>query len=268
MRRYDLARTARALCSGLGAACFVLAFLADVLGSSLAIRYSWAPGYKFLALSRSIGFIGSLAYASGLLVFNLPDYVGLLDFGELQRCGSSFCSAVAFSMKTAIGSGLLAKAAVEFLPLLVSFSWTLFRIGFFLAWDSRNADAVKALMWVTLSCMLRLSPLPGTAAFIASPGQEVILWFSAFLLMPAMLLAVIVKFRLTHLGWYFLWGWVLYLVPLLMMARYALGMDLATLLHRLYKYLKADWPSFLAEFTLSDVVLSDLFFAVLFSKPS
>ncbi|CAE7265851.1 unnamed protein product [Symbiodinium necroappetens] len=227
-------------------------------------------GLKFLALalSRSIGFIGSLAYASGLLVFNLPDYVGLLDFGELQRCGSGFCSAVAFSMKTAIGSGLLAKAAVEFLPLLVSFSWTLFRIGFFLALDSRNADAVKALMWVTLSCMLRLSPLPGTAAFIASPGQEVILWFSAFLLMPAMLLAVIVKFRLTHLGWYFLWGWVLYLVPLLMMARYALGMDLATLLHRLYKYLKADWPSFLAEFTLSDVVLSDLFFAVLFSKPS
>ena len=63
---------------------------------------------------------GNLFYAAGLLVFNLPDYVGLLDFGMLQRCGSEFCKALAASMKSAVGSGLLAKAGMEFLPLLVS----------------------------------------------------------------------------------------------------------------------------------------------------
>ena len=139
-------------------------------------------------------------------------------------------------------------------------AWTFFRIGFFLASGSKNADAVNALMWVTLSCLLRLSPLAGTAAFIACPSTGVIGWFLAFLLLPGSLLAVIMKFRLKHLAWYFLWGWVLYLVPLLMMASYALGMGVVDLIRRILDYLKEDWPSFLAEFTLSDVVISDLFF--------
>ena len=75
-------------------------------------------------------------------------------------------------------------------------------------------EAVNALMWVTLSCMLRLSPLAGTAAFVASPSAEVIGWFIAFLLLPTLLLGVIVKMKFTSLAWYFLWGWVLYLMPL------------------------------------------------------
>ncbi len=36
-----------------------------------------------------------------------------------KRCGSQFCKAVASSMKSAFGAGLLAKAGAEFLPLLV-----------------------------------------------------------------------------------------------------------------------------------------------------
>lgn len=125
-------------------------------------------------------------------------------------------------------------------------------------------EAVNALMWVTLSCMLRLSPVAGTAAFVASPSAEVIGWFIAFLLLPTLLLGVIVKMKFTSLAWYFLWGWVLYLMPLLVMASYALGVDFGTLLRRLFEYLKQDWPSFLAEFTLSDVLISDLFFTMVF----
>ena len=229
-------------------------------------------------------------------MFNLPDYVGLLDFGSLERCGSEFCKALAGSMKSAVGSGLLAKAGMEFLPLLaagcefwisfkflliiksscwqfsdtfkdgkVCLAWTSFRIGFFLASDPKNAHLVNALMWVTLSSMLRLSPLAGTVAFIASPKTEVIGWFTAFLTLPALLLGIIVKCRLTHLGWYFLWGWVFYLVPLLVMASYALGMDFLTLISKFFNYLREDWPSFLAEFFLSDVVISDLFFTMVFT---
>lgn len=121
-------------------------------------------------------------------------------------------------------------------------------------------------MWVTLSSMLRLSPLAGTAAFIASPKTEVIVWFAAFLLLPALLLSVIVRFKLTNLAWYFLWGWIFYLVPVLVMASYALGMDFLTLIRRFLDYLREDWPSFLAEFFLSDVVISDLFFTMVFSE--
>lgn len=108
--------------------------------------------------------------------------------------------------------------------------------------------------------MLRLSPLAGTAAFIACPKTAVIGWFIAFLLLPALLLGVIVKFRLTQLGWYFLWGWVFYLVPLLVMASYALGMDFLTLIHEFFEYLIGR-----ASF-LSDVVISDLFFTMVFTE--
>ena len=50
------------------------------------------------------------------------------------------------------------------------------------------------------------------------------------------------------------------------MASHAIGVDMWTLLLRLRDYLREDWPSFLAEFTLSDVVISDLVFAMIFRE--
>ena len=47
-------------------------------------------------------------------------------------------------------------------------------------------------MWATFSCMFRLSSLPATAAFIASPGITVVCWFLAFLLLPTVLAAFII----------------------------------------------------------------------------
>ena len=44
-----------------------------------------------------------------MLVLNLPDYVGLLDFGVLEHCGSGFCKAVTDSMKSAVGFWTVGK---------------------------------------------------------------------------------------------------------------------------------------------------------------
>ena len=113
----------------------------------------FAFGY-FWRFSPFSQITGSLFYAAGMLVFNLPDYVGLLDFGSLERCGSGFCKAVAASMKSAFGSGLLAKAGIEFLPLLASwrplccvscFSWKgfqPFRVAKRFVWKLCSTDGV------------------------------------------------------------------------------------------------------------------------------
>lgn len=63
--------------------------------------------------------------------------------------------------------------------------------------------------------------------------------------------------------WYILWGWVFYLVPLLGLASCALGEDMGTLIRQLWTYASENWMNLLAEFTLSDVVLSDMFFLLL-----
>lgn len=63
---YASARAAWQLCSMVGAGCFALAMLSDMLGSSLAMRWD-IPAVKFLAWSRRLGFLGSLGCAPSKL---------------------------------------------------------------------------------------------------------------------------------------------------------------------------------------------------------
>lgn len=146
VEQYGRVRFQNMVWSCIGASSFALAAVLDIAGSTLVLRGFWPSCARCLNLSRMSGFIGALAFACGLITFNLPDYVNLLDFGSLhlgcilscsvvslsdgqglpkknavrKRCGSQFCKAVASSMKSAFGAGLLAKAGAEFLPLLVS----------------------------------------------------------------------------------------------------------------------------------------------------
>jgi len=217
--------------------------------------------------SRTCGIVGTLLCAAALLAFNLPDYVGLLDFGPtLGHCGSGFCQGVSDSMRAALGSGLLAQAGVDFVPMLVALPWTLFRIGFFLSEDKQNSKAVGALMWATIMCMFRLSLLPATIAYIATADSQIVLWYAAFLVLPLCLLSFIAATGRHRLGWYFLWGWGFFAVPLFGMTAVALQEDWWTLMQRAWQSFQASWPSFLAEFTLSDVVISDVFFLLIYGR--
>ena len=171
VRRYACARMARAVCS-MGAACFVLATAVDLAGSSYALCVGL--GIKSPCHLQETGVRRLCRLRCWHPRVQPSRLVSLLGFGPLGRCCSEFCKGVALSMKTAIGAGLLTKTSIEFLPLLVCLAWTLFRIGLFLSSEGRNAEAVNALMWVTLSSMLRLSPLAGTAAFVASASVAAI----------------------------------------------------------------------------------------------
>ena len=62
--------------------------------------------------------------------------------------------------------------------------------------------------------------------------------------------------------WYFCWGWVAFLVPLLKLSSVAIGESVGQLMNRLITDLfNADsWQDTIAEFVLSDVVISDLLY--------
>jgi len=65
--------------------------------------------------------------------------------------------------------------------------------------------------------------------------------------------------------WYLFWGWAFFLVPLLAMGSVAMEEGMWSLWCRLYRSLFSpdNWPNSVAEFTLSDVVISDMFFMIL-----
>lgn len=62
VKQYGSARAARLLFSAVGASCFTMAALSDMMGSSLAMRWG-LPAIKFLRWSRRLGFLGSLEHA-------------------------------------------------------------------------------------------------------------------------------------------------------------------------------------------------------------
>jgi len=254
---YGRARCQHMVCTVLGAGLFVTAAALDTLGSG-------SPAW--LQACRLSGFAATLAYVSGMLAGNLPDYVGMLDFAPtLGRCGSEFCSAVASSMRAAFGAASLVQSGAMFIPILVSLPWTLGRIAFFLSVDSDNVRAVMALTWGTLTCMLKLSILPATVAFIFRPLRLIAFLYVLFLLAPSLFLLWVVRTRRTYLIYYLLWGWVFFMVPLLVMGSVAMKENIWTLWWHLCQSLlsKDNWPNTLAEFALSDVVISDMFFMIL-----
>eukprot|EP00928_Gymnodinium_smaydae_P013360 TRINITY_DN14877_c0_g2_i1.p1 TRINITY_DN14877_c0_g2~~TRINITY_DN14877_c0_g2_i1.p1 ORF type:complete len:154 (+),score=4.22 TRINITY_DN14877_c0_g2_i1:237-698(+) len=142
-------------------------------------------------------------------------------------------------------------------------SLLLFRVGFFLSVDLANEAAVRSLMWATLTCMLRLAILPATAAYVIRPGTAIVVWFTAFLVIPLALMLYILKCGKTNLVWYFVWGWGAYLVPLVAMANIALQEEFGMMLRQMWDYFRTAWPTLIAEFTLSDVVISDMYFSLL-----
>jgi len=147
----------------------------------------------------------------------------------------------------------------------VSLPWTLGRIAFFLSSDEANGRAVAALTWGTLTCMLRLSVLPATVAFVRRPVALVAWLYVLFLVAPSLFLLWVLATRRTHIVWYLLWGWIFFLVPLLAMGSVATEEGMWPLWWRLCRTLLSEdnWPNTLAEFALSDVVISDMFFMVL-----
>ena len=120
--------------------------------------------------------------------------------------------------------------------------------------------ALYVLMWCTMSSLPRLSLLPATMAYVYNPDSLIVDWYAIFLVATIGLMVCIHATGRKGLGWYFLWGWVFFLLPLLMMATVALQEALGSLLLRMWRSLWEDWSTFLAEFTLSDVVISDAFF--------
>jgi hypothetical protein len=253
---YGDARWQHMGCTVLGAALFVSSMALDIFGA----------GRECLRAGRLCGLFGTLAYVAGTLFENMPDYVGLLDFTPtLGKCGSEFCASVASSMRAALGSAFLAHSGAFFIPLLISLPWTLGRIGFFLAKDDANANAVAALTWGTLTCILRLSILPATVAFIYRPVPPVAWLYVVFLVGPSLFLTWVVSTKRTSLAWYFVWGWTVFLLPLLGMGSVALDESMWTLWYRIFRGLLMNgrWADTLAEFALSDVVISDMFFMIL-----
>ena len=65
-----------------------------------------------------------------------------------------------------------------------------------------------------------------------------------------------------NFGWYMVWGWVAFLLPLLKVASISLGDDMQTLFSRLVTTLFSaeEWPNTICEFVLSDVIVSDLLY--------
>ena len=210
--RYALARNQQLGFSLLGAVLFLTAVAFDIFGKHTALFWQ-----------RFLGMAGAGMYITSMVSLNLPNYVGMLDFRPtLGHCGAKFCTEVATSMASALGTGMLANSAMHFVPILVSLPWTLFRIAFFLAVDQANRDVVFVLTWCTMSCLPRLSLLPATMAYVYNPDSLIVDWYVIFLLATMGLMVLIHATGRKGLGWYFLWGWVFFLVPLLMMASVAL----------------------------------------------
>ena len=65
-----------------------------------------------------------------------------------------------------------------------------------------------------------------------------------------------------NFGWYMVWGWAAFLLPLLKVASISLGDDMETLFSRLVTTLFSaeEWPNTICEFVLSDVIVSDLLY--------
>ncbi len=92
--QYARVRFQNMVWSFVGASSFALAAVLDIAGSTLVLRDFWPSCARCLNLSRMSGFIGALAFACGLITFNLPDYVNLLDFGSLHLGCILSCSVV------------------------------------------------------------------------------------------------------------------------------------------------------------------------------
>lgn len=88
VNQYAAARATKEICSFVGAGCFTIAMLLDLLGSSLAMRRPMRrsiPAIKFLDWARRLGFSGSSSGASA--VFHFESWV-------VPEEGLSFTSSV------------------------------------------------------------------------------------------------------------------------------------------------------------------------------
>lgn len=180
--------------------------------------------------------------------------------------------------------------------------WTLGRIAFFLAISKTKAKhalqaIVESLLWGTLSGLFRLTILPITMAFLYQPSAAIGEYYTLFFICSSTVLYFIIRYeKLSDFGpfrlpeqlmrlcvpaeladavassfsafdkrnvlWYFCWGWVAFLVPLLKLSSVAIGETMGQLMNRLITDLfNADtWQDTIAEFVLSDVVISDLLY--------
>jgi hypothetical protein len=271
------------------ACAFMLAAAADLYRSSI-----W-----WLRVSRLCGFVGALGCIVSIFLGFTPDYVNQLDFQHtLGRCGQEFCKVMSNSARAGFSTIMVAQAGTTFVPILVSMPWTLGRIAFFLAVDRENdTSIVTALLWGAVSAIFRLTLLPITIVYLYRPNPVTTTYYAIFLACSSFVLIFIVNKErifnkrskreggiplhsggdddetntwgnIKHLvnsrnfGWYLVWGWGAFLLPLMKVASVALDDTISSLFWRLIKQLFSaeTWQDTVSEFVLSDVVISDMLY--------
>jgi len=255
------------------ASLFALSMAADLYKSD----------WWWLKASRLLGFAGTFVAILSLFYGFTPDYVNALDFQHtLQRCGTEFCAAVSSSARATFSTAMVAQAGVTFVPILINMPWTLGRVAFFLAVDKKNDPSiVRALLWGAVSSMFRLTLLPITVVYLYHPIDRIIPWYIFFLGSASLVLAgitfssrcfncesespILRYMNKQNLLWYAVWGWGAFLIPLLVVVSVALEESIGQLIQNLWNALfsSEEWQNTIAEFVLSDVVISDLFYVAI-----
>eukprot|EP00928_Gymnodinium_smaydae_P067804 TRINITY_DN5079_c0_g2_i1.p1 TRINITY_DN5079_c0_g2~~TRINITY_DN5079_c0_g2_i1.p1 ORF type:complete len:1716 (-),score=151.81 TRINITY_DN5079_c0_g2_i1:168-5315(-) len=262
-----------------GLACLLLAALTEFVGECFGPEAE----KRRLKISRFLACCSVVPIGGSIVVETWPNYVKLLDWNKyFIVCGVGWAARMTTTMQAAFGAAAVAGTGANFIAPLVCIPWTLGRIAFFLASDVKHLHghaklhldhAVRALSWVTLSGIARLTILPATICYIVAPTMDVILLYAFLTIVPTVVLMVALRLRSASACAlsviYLIWGWILFLAPIIGMVSLGTGWTITEVIRSIWDDLmsKDKWALTIAEFFLSDVIISDLVFMSLADTP-
>ena len=294
VKEYAMSLESRRLSGWVTAALFLIGSIVDLASSTpAALRAS-----RYLGLAGALSAATSL-----FLGFTPDYVQHLNFTQTICRCGNEFCNVIGSTARAGFSAAMVFESGETFVPILVSMPWTLGRIAFFLDFEAVNRPLVRTLIWATVICTVRLTVLPVTAAYLYTPNAAITGWYGLFVaLSTAVLLAIVnpevvccrgslagggsegeggeggghrqrikqcesFKDRLAQRSmiWYLIWGWCAFLLPMVALVGVATEMSFSQVISEVWQdvFSPEGWQNIFAEFALSDVVISDVFFMML-----
>lgn len=229
---------------------------------------------KWLNYSRLCTIVGSfLVFVYVVLSYGL-DYSEALTFPALKDCTGSFCDSLKKNAKQSLGAVQMSISLLGLTPIYINIPWTLARVAFFLK-DHKSIST--CLQWGSYLALTRLLVLPVTVAFLFLPQNHRLLPLYILLVTGSVVGGLCFaipyqgRFKLKSLRkvsltvWYAVWSYLIYVVLWALFIFMGLGSN-PRQVWEMIRGMFEGWElgATLAEFFLSDVLISDILFWLFF----
>jgi hypothetical protein len=246
---------------------------------TLAFCADWQRSLDVSRLCMLFALLGSLLlfvwpFSVDLAAIDLPS------INKLHDCGPILCKIAKEQVAQLLSQSMEANALFTFGSLVVIMPWTIARIAFFFAVKSTNVAKLITQVMVegTLYTLVLLTIIPAALVYIWKQNQMILVQYALFVLLNFIAFPWLIdqiqfmesSTKCTKYLWYVTWGVVFYLVPIYWMYQtvtertFIQGLihDFHDLVENVQKYgwkfVVGDLLSFLGEFCVADVAISDI----------